>query len=443
MMVMTGRHSSRTLPVLIVAALIATMLLGLVQAQAAPLLSHSTLQQSLVAYWKLDEASGTRLDELNGCGGSGCDLTDNNTVTQNPGVIGNAAQFTVANSEYLSHVDDADLSMNGSFSIVAWVYLDSKSTTRSFISKYNTGTPNREYFLRYGITADRFEFNMSPDGTVAFTASAGNFGSPSIATWYFLAAWYDSTAQQVGISVNNGTADTSSTSSNNQVFDGTSAFEIGRQNGLVPMDGRIDEVGLWKKALTSAERTLLYNSGAGCQNTFETCEGTHTPTPTDTETPTFTPTPSDTPTSTDTPTETPTPSDTPTITLTPSDTPTETETATATDTETPTPGPTPTDTETPTPSDTPTASNTPTETATPTITLTPTITRTPTPTRTPSICPTDDSYSFSFVTTAGNECVRVVRQVTFGEIYLITALFMLFALGALYFSWRVITRWMP
>jgi len=36
-----------------------------------------------------------------------------------------------------------------------------------------------------------------------------------------------------------------------------------------------------------------------------------------------------------------------------------------------------------------------------------------------------------------------MRQVTFGEIYLIATLLMLFALGALYFSWRIITRWMP
>jgi len=103
--------------------------------------------------------------------------------------------------------------------------------------------------------------------------------------------------------------------------------------------------------------------------------------------------------------------------------------------------PTATPTNTPTPSDTPTATFTPTATITPTITLPPSMTLTPTVTPTGAICSTDE-FSFT-LTTSANNCVRVMRQVTFGEIYLIATLLMLFALGALYFSWRIITRWMP
>ena len=401
------------------------MLLGMTQAQAAPLFSHSTLQQSLVAYWRLEEASGTRLDDLNGCGGAGCDMTDNNTVTQNPGTIGNAAQFTNANSEYLSHVDNADLSVGDiDFTWSVWVYLDSKAANRTIIFKSGGTAATSAYQILYDQVADRFKFIVG-NGTTSGTAQANVLGSPSTATWYFIIGWHDATANTVNIQVNNGTVNTTSYSSGGQ--DEANPFYIGR--GTAYMDGRADEIGFWKKVLSSGERTLLYNSGVGCQNTFETCEGTHTPTPTDTETPTSTPTITDTPTSTPTITETPT--ETPTITETPtaSDTPTETATTTATVTDTPTP------------SDTPTITNTPTETATPTITPTRTATPTATITRTPAICPTDDAYSFSFVTTAGNECVRVVRQVTFGEIYVVAALMMLFALGAFYFTWRVIKQW--
>jgi hypothetical protein len=415
-------------------ALIAAVLLGLVQAQAAPLFSHSTLQQSLIAYWRLEETSGTRLDDLNGCGGSGCDLTDNNTVTNNTGIIGNAGQFVQANSEYLSHTDNADLSTGDiDFTIATWVYLNSKAGTEHIFAKWGAAG-QREYRLIYETAVDRFQFIVSADGTASATRGASSFGSPSLSTWYYIIAWHDSTANTINIQVNNGTVDSTSYSSG--VFGSTSILAIGASSAPAGyIDGRIDEVGFWKKVLTSGERTLLYNSGAGCQNTFETCEGTHTPTPSDTPTATATDTPTASDTPTATATDTPTPSDTPTDTPTPSDTPT----ITFTPSETLTPSDTPVDT--PTPSETPTASDTPTETATPTITLTPTVTRTPTPTRTPAICPTDDAYSFSFVTTAGNECVRVVRQVTFGEIYMGVALFMLFALGALYFSWKVITRW--
>ena len=41
------------------------------------------LTDSIVAYWKLEEASGSRADVV-----GGNTLTDNNTVTGNPGKLG-------------------------------------------------------------------------------------------------------------------------------------------------------------------------------------------------------------------------------------------------------------------------------------------------------------------------------------------------------------------
>src|SRR3989304_1655390 len=82
-----------------------------------------SLSDSLIAYWRLEEASGTRLDELSGCGGGGGDLADINTVTQNTGVIGNAGQFVAASSEDLSYADEIDLNVGGNIDVafVAWL----------------------------------------------------------------------------------------------------------------------------------------------------------------------------------------------------------------------------------------------------------------------------------------------------------------------------------
>jgi len=51
---------------------------------------------------------------------------------------------------------------------------------------------------------------------------------------------------------------------------GASDFAIGARRDTAPLyfDGRIDEVGLWKRVLTTAERTALYNSGAGVADPF-------------------------------------------------------------------------------------------------------------------------------------------------------------------------------
>ena len=64
------------------------------------------LLTNLISFWEMEEASGTRVDAVVA---SGNDLTDNATVTQNPGKVGNAAQFTLATSEWLSHVSNASL----------------------------------------------------------------------------------------------------------------------------------------------------------------------------------------------------------------------------------------------------------------------------------------------------------------------------------------------
>src|SRR4051812_43478016 len=114
--------------------------------QVTKAVAASPLLTNLASYWKLEEASGTRADEI----GSQT-LTDNNTVTQAVGKLGNAAQFTAANSESLSHADSATLSLGADqdFTLGAWVYLDSKGANRVIASKWAPGlaTKDIEYLL--------------------------------------------------------------------------------------------------------------------------------------------------------------------------------------------------------------------------------------------------------------------------------------------------------
>jgi hypothetical protein len=219
----------------------------------------STLLTSLISYWKLEEASGTRADAVTA---SGNDLTDNNTVTQNPGIIANAAQFTRVNTEYLSHADNASLSTGDiDYTVAAWVYLDSKPGNMGVIAK-DSGGANREYVLQYTNASVRFVFTvLDTAGSTIGLVTANTFGAPATATWYLVIAWHDSVNNVVGISVNAGTADTAVTTG--VPADKTATFYIGADQAVSNWDGRIDEVGFWKKVLTATERTTLYNGGVG------------------------------------------------------------------------------------------------------------------------------------------------------------------------------------
>ena len=156
-----------------------------------------SLLSGLVGYWPLHEASGARGDAL-----GQNDLTDNATVTGNPGIVENASQFTAASSEFLSRADNAALSSGDiDYTIWAWVYLDSVGADRVIFSKWG-GVGQREYLLWYATASARLQILVSGDGTAFTTLSDTSLGAPSLATWYFLRAWHDSVGNVLGIQSN-------------------------------------------------------------------------------------------------------------------------------------------------------------------------------------------------------------------------------------------------
>jgi hypothetical protein len=211
-----------------------------------------------VSYWKLDEASGTRADSF-----GGNNLTDNNGVGSASGVVGNDAVFVAAAGTYLSHASNSSLQVTGDFTFACWIKLGSQpsgSNAYSIITKdIDTG---RDYTLDYSPGYRYLRFYHAYNGDV--NTLCCNDTPLSNGTWYFVVIWYDATANKDYMRVNDsllygdpytpGTIQTST------------EFRIGSRpypgyNDY--FDGEIDEVGFWKRVLTSAEITSLYNGGAG------------------------------------------------------------------------------------------------------------------------------------------------------------------------------------
>ena len=211
----------------------------------------SGLLTSLMAYWKLDEASGTRSDSY-----GANHLTDVNTVTQAAGKLSYAAQFTAVNAERLTIADNAALSMGDiDFTLCCWVYFDTLPVS-GLIAKWN-GTAD-EYAIYYD-GGGRIRFGVDGGGGLV-TVPADALGTPSTSTWYFIVAWHDSVANTINIQVNNGTINTAAHSVGVNNSDGI--FRLG-EISLVYLNGRMDGVGVWKRVLTQSERQYLYNTGSG------------------------------------------------------------------------------------------------------------------------------------------------------------------------------------
>jgi hypothetical protein len=350
------------------------------------------LMSGLVDYWKSNEASGDLLGAY-----------ANKTFIQG-GVVGSGvgkvytAVRTYRGPTYAdSFVRDNDDVRFGDqdFTIAFWWYQNTTpSGTEPNLYHYIIHQDGFDGGYSIGLNgSNQLFFQSAQDNNGVYdTVHSAPLDTPN-GVWHFGVCWFTAADHVLHSVIDDGTEE----AFNGGVRGiGTNPVTIGADGTSAnnTMDGRIGPLMMWNRALTSAERSHLWNSGNGL--TYDTIKNEPTATPTNTPTNTATPTATQTgtltvtPTRTSTPTSTPTPTGTPTNTPTPTGTPTNTPTRTSTPTSTQTGAPTntPTRTSTPTSTQTGTPTNTPTPTSTPTATPSNTPTPTNTPTATPSNTPT-------------------------------------------------------
>jgi len=143
-----------------------------------------------------------------------------------------AAQFTAACKHYLSVASNASLQTgNIDFEIGCWVYLDSNPATDRTLLTKSDGSTSQEYAL-YLAANRQPSFYVTPNGTSSGYGQIQWNIALSTATWYFIRAWHDATANKLRMSVNG--AATQEVSYSTGVFVGASSLKMG--TGL---DGRI------------------------------------------------------------------------------------------------------------------------------------------------------------------------------------------------------------
>lgn len=222
------------------------------------------LIDNLVAYWDMGEASGNAIDVHDDN-----DLTETNgTIGSAAGKVGNCRDFEAGDTEYFTLADNADLS-TGDIDFTWQVWFNAE-TLANFPVLFNKGVSSgtREYVLFYNTSTSRLNFIVQGTAGAESTAVANNAGALSTGTWYCVHCWHDSVNNEIGIAVNAGTPDTDPHTAG--VLDGAGAFSIGSSpSQSLYFDGLIDEVGFWKRVLTSGERTSLYNSGNGLAYPFD------------------------------------------------------------------------------------------------------------------------------------------------------------------------------
>jgi len=261
-----------------------------------------SLLTDLKAYWKLDEVSGARVDEV-----AGHSLADNNTVTYGNGKQGRAASFAASTSEFLKVNDHADLSLGGvdAFTVAFWAKSGDTGYT-PLISKRNDSNVGHNSYNEYtiaqyvksgtpGVTTATYEIQYAVHWSDKVGIGTGylpwkegcDSGDPY---WIFGCFSLNQTTGQWRWAMGPwGTCDivtpqwwfpymdgsvpvfTSGilTSDKRGGSDTAHPFRLGAGNDSGPFyDGMIDEVGIWHRYLSDGEVESLYNGGAGTTYPF-------------------------------------------------------------------------------------------------------------------------------------------------------------------------------
>lgn len=205
-------------------------------------------------FWSLNETSGSRLDSS----GYGNHLTPTN-VTTATGRVGLAVDLERGNGSYLSipHSQQHGLAITGSLSLAGWVRLESINANNSMVvaGKFEYGTNNRAYRLEIGADGKPV-LVVSPDGTSSANYSLGGPTALATATWYHLAAVFDSQAQSMALYLN-GTPVATRSVTYNAVYPSTAPLMLGASlNSGSPAqfyDGLLDEWRVYARPLSQAE----------------------------------------------------------------------------------------------------------------------------------------------------------------------------------------------
>jgi PKD repeat protein len=207
------------------------------------------LTDDLLSYYKLDEISGTTAEDSHGDN----DGTANNArvfTSEIAGKINTAGDFTQGND----WIDMGTIqNFRTDFTLTAWFYSgDLSAGSRNIVTKDTNA--QRGWVLRTAGDKLSWEYN---GGAAVVTGST----SLSTNTWYMATVTVSGNTHTIYLNAGSEGSNTKAASD-----DTNAPFQIGRRDysgAEEYFNGRIDEVGIWSRALTTDEITELFNSGSG------------------------------------------------------------------------------------------------------------------------------------------------------------------------------------
>jgi hypothetical protein len=222
------------------------------------------LADEMVDYWRMDEVSGDLVGAANGK-----TFTVVGAVTNAAGkVYATARQFPGVGTLGVGSRDNNDVRFSDmDVTFVFWWYQYTQPLG-SGNNLYHYIWHQDDYYGGYTIGLNRGDqlFVQSGSGDNQFDTLHSEVISTPTNTWHFAIVWYDSTARQLHLRIDNGPDQFTSASPHAM---GEFPARIGSSYTTDNvMDGRIGPIAVWNRLLNASEMSQLWNNGNGLAYPF-------------------------------------------------------------------------------------------------------------------------------------------------------------------------------
>lgn len=223
-----------------------------------------TLANGLVGYWPFDESSGSTAYDHSSSSNHGTA----SSATRTEGASGGAFNFAGNGSVVVP--DNSQLSFGTTMSLQVWLNLPFRSSSRdSFVLR---GSPQSGFFNLFTDPSDT-GIHFQPDASSGYPSPHAVSGTIITGVWTHVVAVCDGSS--VKLYLNKDEVDSEAFTGTIDDIPGNLQIGTSYEGGVY---GRMDEVALWNRALTSAEVTTLFNAFGSIEpntNVLLTASGTN------------------------------------------------------------------------------------------------------------------------------------------------------------------------
>lgn len=220
----------------------------------------------LNGYWSFNgrDMNGTAVLDSSGAGNNGV-LT--NGPTRTIGKIGQGLSFDNTD-DYVSVPDNASLDIGDTdnMTLAGWFYRNATGTADTiFAKRAGVLAANTGYIAYIALVGSKLIFEVS-DGTDEYSLdSTSTFTTSANVGWnHFAIVWDQASAANSEIYINGVVDNATDTGTIGNIGDLSNAkiFSMGTQSDVSsPFNGKLDEMRMYKRALSAAEIAALYNQG--------------------------------------------------------------------------------------------------------------------------------------------------------------------------------------